>query len=96
MSIVPLTRTNCLAGCAKAGSLQGTGQGAGLKKKKLKMRNVKVKFYLGPNEVYSPGDSVSVSSEKVLQRGRVEGQYICSFGEGGAHAMKHIFFPGFC
>lgn len=34
MSIVPLTRTNCLAGGAKGGSLQGTGQGAGLKKKK--------------------------------------------------------------
>ena len=23
-----------------------------------------------------------------------EGQYICDFGEGGVHAMKHIFFYG--
>jgi len=92
MSIVPLTRTNCLAGGAKGGSLQGTGQGAGLKKKKkLKMRNVKVKFYLGPNEGYSPGDSVSVSSEKVLQRG---GGKVCInviLVKGEVHAIKHIF-----
>ena len=60
------------------------------------MYNVGVKFYWGQNEDYCPGDSISLSSEKVLQRGRVEGQYICSFGEGGAHGMKHIFFPGFC
>ena len=51
-----------------------------------------VSFYLGQNEDYSPGDSTSDSSEKLLQRGRGEGQYICDFGEGGAHAMEHIFF----
>ena len=29
-----------------------------------------MKFYLGQNEDYSPGDSISDSSEKLLQRGR--------------------------
>ena len=53
---------------------------------------MRVKFYWGQNENYSLGDSISLSSEKVLQRGRVEGQYICEFGEGGTHAIKHIFF----
>ena len=28
----------------------------------------------------------------MLQRGREEGQYMCDFGEGGIHAIKHIFF----
>ena len=41
------------------------------------------------NEDYSPGDSISDSSEKLLQRGRGEDQYICDFGEGGIHAVKH-------
>ena len=35
---------------------------------------------------YSPGDS----SEKLLQRGR--SVYTCDSGEGGAHAIRHIFF----
>ena len=41
-----------------------------------------------------PGDSLSDcsdSSEKLLQRGREEGQYTCEFGEGGVHAIKHMF-----
>ena len=43
---------------------------------------------MGQNEDYSPGDSNSDSSEKLLQRGRgQEGQYICDFGEGGVHAI---------
>ena len=49
------------------------------------------------NEGYIPGDSISDSSEKLLQRGRGEGQYLCDFGEGGVHAIQHIFFAeGFC
>ena len=32
------------------------------------------------------------SSEKLLQSGRWEGQYICGFGEGGICAVKHIIF----
>ena len=55
------------------------------------MHNVKVKFYLGPNEGYSPGDSDSVSSEKVLQRG---GGKVCInviLVKGEVHAIKHIF-----
>ena len=44
------------------------------------------------NEDCSPGDRTSDSSEKLLQRGSGKGQYICDFGEGGVHAIKHIFF----
>ena len=41
------------------------------------------------NENYRPGDSISDSSEKLLQRGRRESQYICDLGERGVHAVKH-------
>ena len=50
-----------------------------------------MKFYLGQNENYSPGDCTSDSSEKLLQRGKREDQYLWDFGEGGVHAIKHIF-----
>ena len=40
---------------------------------------------------YSPRESISDSSEKLLQRGRGEGQYICDFSEGGVRAIKHTF-----
>ena len=43
------------------------------------------------NEDYSPKDSTSDSSEK-LGVGGGQGQYICDFGEGGIHAINHIFF----
>ena len=43
------------------------------------------------NENYRPGDSISDISEKLLQRGRRESQYICDLGERGVCAMKHIF-----
>ena len=56
------------------------------------MHNVRVvKFYLGQYEVYSLGNSISDSSKKLLQRGKGEGQYLCDFGEGEIHAIKHIF-----
>ena len=56
------------------------------------MWELQVKLYLGQNEDCSLGDSISDSSEKLLQRGGGEGQYLCDFGEGGVHAIKHIFF----
>ena len=59
--------------------------------KKCKSWEVWVKFYLGQSEDYSPGDSISESSEKLLQS-RVGGQYICDFGEGGVCAIKPMFF----
>ena len=46
---------------------------------------------MGQNEDYSSGDRISDSSEKLLQRGRGEGQYICDFSEGGVRAIKHTF-----
>ena len=50
-------------------------------------------FYLGQNEDYSPGDSISESSEELLQRGSGGGgQYRCDFAEGGVHALEHICF----
>jgi len=66
-------------------------------KKKSTMWKLQVKLHLGENEDCSLGDNTSDSSEKLLQRGTGEGQYICDFGEGRVHAIKHIFFPeGFC
>ena len=59
---------------------------------KCTMWVLRVKFYLRQNENCSPGDSISDSSEKVLQRSRVKGQCICDFGEGGIHTIEHIFF----
>ena len=46
---------------------------------------------MSQNEDYSPGDSTLDSSEKLLQRGRGEAEYLCDFGEGGVHAIKHRF-----
>ena len=55
------------------------------------------KFYLEQNKDYSLGDSILDTSEKLLQRGRREGQYIYDFGEEGVHAIKYLFFAdGFC
>ena len=48
-----------------------------------------VKFYWGKNEDYGLGDSTSESSEKLLQRGREEGKYICDFSEERIHKIKH-------
>ena len=45
-----------------------------------------VKLYLGQNE-----ENSLRYSEKLPQRGKGQGQYICDFGEGGVHAIKHIF-----
>ena len=53
-----------------------------------------VKFYLGQNEDYSLGDSISDSSEKLLQRGRGEGQYMYDFSEGGTRSQAHILVGG--
>ena len=58
------------------------------------MWECQVKLNLGQNEDCSPEDRSSGSSEKLLQRGRGEGQYIGDFGEEETHAIKHIFF--FC
>ena len=60
--------------------------------KKCTVWELRIKFYLGENENYSSGDSISGSSEKLLQRRNGGGQYICDFGEGGVYAIKHIFF----
>ena len=51
-----------------------------------------IKFYLEQNEDYSLGDSISDCSEKLLQRGREEGKYICDFSEERVHKIKHSFF----
>ena len=57
------------------------------------MHNIRVaSFYLGAKWDDSLRDSLSDSSQKLLQRGRGEGQYICDFGEGGVYAVKHIIY----
>ena len=48
------------------------------------------------NEDYSSGDSISDSSEKLLQRGGRGGQNIYDFREGGDHAIKHMIFAEGC
>ena len=60
--------------------------------KKCTTRELWVEFYVGQNEDYSPGDSISESSEKLLQRSKGECQYIWNSGEGEVHAIKHFFF----
>ena len=66
-------------------------------KKKYTIGELQVKFYFGQNEGYSPGDNISASSEKLLQRGRRESQCTRDTSEGGVHAIRHIFFAeGFC
>ena len=58
---------------------------------------MQVMFYLGQNEDCSLGDSASDNAEKLLQRGKGEGQYVCGFGEGRIYAIKYLFFAeGFC
>ena len=60
--------------------------------KKCTMWGFQVKFYLGQNEYCSPGDSTPCCSEKLFQRGKGKGQYICDFGKGRVHAIKHILW----
>lgn len=43
------------------------------------------------NKDCSTVDIPDSSGEKLLQRGKKE-QYICDFGEGRVHSIKHIFF----
>ena len=38
------------------------------------------------------GDSTSDNSEKLFQRGRGEGQYLCDFGKKGVYAIKQVYF----
>ena len=47
---------------------------------------------LGQNEGCSPGDGTSDSSERLLQRGEGKRSIYMIFGEGGIHAVKHIYF----
>ena len=49
-------------------------------------------FYLRQYDNESLEDSTSDSSEKLFQRRRGKGQYVCDFGKGGVHALRHVFF----
>ena len=51
---------------------------------------------MGQNGDYCLGESISDSSEQLLQRGSRRGQCIWDSGERRVHANKHIFFVGFC
>ena len=55
------------------------------------MWEFQVKFYLGQNEDYSPGDSTSDSAEKLFQRGRKRTVYMWFWWRGGACNQAHIF-----
>ena len=54
-----------------------------------------VKLFEGQNEDHMLGDSISESSEKLLQRSNEEGEYMHNFGERRIEAIKHIFFQKF-
>ena len=60
-------------------------------KKVAKKESCESSFIWEQNKDYSPGDTISDSSEKLLQRVRGNGQYIYNFVEGGVHANKYIF-----
>ena len=59
-----------------------------------KKHSVWVKFYLGQNEDDSLGDSISDSSEKLLQRGKVSIYVILVKGE--YMQLSTYFFVRFC
>ena len=52
------------------------------------MRAVSFSFTWELTEDYSLGDSLSYSSEELLQKGRGRNQHTCDFGEGVC-AIKH-------
>ena len=56
------------------------------------MLSCEFKFFPGQNEDDSLGDSTSDSSERLLQRGTEEGQYICDFAEGDCMQSGTFFF----
>ena len=60
--------------------------------KNAQCESCELSFIWGKNEDYSPGDSTSDNSEKLLQRSRGEDHYMCDFGKGEVRAIKHIFF----
>ena len=62
------------------------------------MWELQVKFYLGQNEGYSPGDSISASSEKLLQKGCGEVSiYVILMKGEYINSNTYIFFAeGFC
>ena len=53
-------------------------------------------FSLGQDEDYTLGDSALDSAEKLLQRGRGEGECICDFGKEGSTCNQARIFPDFC
>ena len=53
---------------------------------------MKVKLYWGQYENYSSGDSISDSSEKLLQRGRGGRSVLYMILVKGVHAVKHTFW----
>ena len=59
--------------------------------KNAQCENCELSIIWSKNEDDSPGDSTSDNSEKLLQRSRGEGQYMCDFGKEEVHAIKHIY-----
>ena len=60
------------------------------------MWELQVKFYLGQNEDCSPGDSISESSEKLLQRGGGKVSMYVTWGKEESMQSDTYFFSGFC
>ena len=49
------------------------------------------KFSLGQNR----DQIVPDSTEKLFQSDRRDGRYVCDFGEGGVHAIRHLHLQKF-
>ena len=65
------------------------------KKKRCSTWELRVKLYLGQNEVYSPGGSTADSSERLLQRGSGGSLINKILGKGEFNATKHSFYKRF-
>ena len=61
-------------------------------KRKCITWELRVKFYLDQYENCSLGDSTSNNSQRLFQRDRGEGQYICDFGKLGVRVIRHVYF----
>ena len=62
-----------------------------LTKKKSTMWELWVKFYLGQNEDYSPGGSITDTSQKVPWRGSREVSIFVILGKRGVPKINHIY-----
>ena len=57
---------------------------------------LRVKFYLGQNQDYSPGERISDSSEKLLQRVGERSVLCMILVKGGRCSQAHLLAEAYC